>query len=438
MRTLPHDSIDRTHDRSAKSWLPSANDARTDFPIQNLPYGIFRAAPEGPFRVGIAIGDRVLDLAAIAALLPGEAADIALAACGENLNALMALGPEAATTLRRSLFDLFVDERRAATVEPHCLLLTSVELGVPATIGDYTDFYASIFHASNVGALFRPDAPLLPNYRYIPIGYNGRSSSIVVSGTSIRRPWGQRKVAGVSDPQFLPSARLDYETEIGWYIGQDTRGHRRSVDDSESHIFGLTLLNDWSARDIQAWEYQPLGPFLGKSFGTTVSPWIVTRDALAPFRVPAFLRAAGDPQALPHLHSPVDEMHGGYDVTVSTELSTTAMRAAGAAPIVIGRGKLAEMYWTLAQMTAHHTSNGTPLRSGDLLGTGTISGSTMGSLGSFIEISRNGVEPLVLPNGEERCFLEDGDQVTLRGRCTRDGFAEIGFGECRGEIIPAL
>ncbi|HUX35304.1 MAG TPA: fumarylacetoacetase, partial [Gemmatimonadaceae bacterium] len=314
--------------------------------------------------------------------------------------------------------------------------MADAELFVPARVGDYTDFYASIYHATNVGSMFRPDNPLLPNYKYIPIGYHGRTSSLVPSGREIRRPWGQTRPDADAPPVFGPSRRMDYELEVGMFVGAgNALGVPVPVAEAERHVFGLCLVNDWSARDIQPWEYQPLGPFLAKNFATTVSPWVVTLEALAPFRAPAFARPPGDPAPLPYLAAPPEQ--AGFDITLEVWLTTPAMRAAGAEAFRVSRGRFTDMYWTVAQLVAHHTSNGCNLQPGDLLASGTVSGPTRESRGCLLEQSWKGTEPLTLPNGETRTFLEDGDEVVLRGYCERAGYARIGFGECRGRIAPA-
>ena len=305
-------------------------------------------------------------------------------------------------------------------------------------IGDYTDFYASIHHATNVGRLFRPDNPLLPNYKWVPIGYHGRASSIVVSGTEIQRPCGQTKASDAAEPSFGPSRMLDYELEVGLFIGEgNDLGSTIPIEKAEAHIFGLCLVNDWSARDIQSWEYQPLGPFLGKSFGTTISPWVVTLDALEPFRIPAAPRPQGDPKPLPYLWSEQDQVRGGFDINLEVRLSTAKMRERSEGAVQLSRGNMKDLYWTLAQMVTHHASNGCNLRPGDLLATGTVSGATPESVGSLLERTKRGAEPLVLPNGEQRKFLEDGDEVILKGWCEREGYARIGFGECRSVVTQA-
>jgi fumarylacetoacetase len=330
--------------------------------------------------------------------------------------------------------DAPVAEQQAAS--RHLVAQANVEMLLPALVGDYTDFYASIFHATNVGKLFRPDNPLLPNYKYIPIGYHGRASSLVPSGTPVRRPSGQTR-DGDSDPTFAPSRSLDYELEVGFFVSGGNRlGESIPVSEAEEHIFGICLVNDWSARDIQAWEYQPLGPFLGKSFSTSLSPWVVTMEALAPFRGAAFARAEGDPAPLPYLFNEGDREQGGLDLWLEVSLSSCRMREAGIAPVVLGRSNFRDMYWTMAQMLTHHASNGCNLRPGDLLASGTVSGADATARGCLLELTSRGKDPVALPTGEHRKFLEDGDEVILRGFCERDGFRRIGLGNCRGTILP--
>jgi fumarylacetoacetase len=413
--------LDETHDPRLRSWVASANDAAADFPIQNLPFGVFRrAGSEEDPRVGVAIGDQIYDLAA---------ADLMRA---DSLNGLMALGGAAATELRRELSRRL---REGADPLPSALVpIRDAELFVPARIGDYTDFYASVFHASNVGSMFRPDNALLPNYKWVPIGYHGRASSIVVSGTDVRRPSGQTREPD-KPPVFGPTRRLDYELEVGAFIGQgNALGAPLSIESADEHLFGLCLVNDWSARDVQTWEYQPLGPFLAKNFATTISPWVVTRDALAPFRVAAFRRPDGDPRPLSHLFSERDASLGGFDITLEVRLSSAAMRAKGLKPMLVSRGTFAQMYWTVAQLITHHASNGCNLRPGDLLASGTVSGPDKESRGCLLERTWRGTEPLTLPTGEARAFLEDGDEVTMSGYCDTDGARRIGFGTCAGRV----
>jgi fumarylacetoacetase len=437
-----------TNDPTLISWVESAHDPATDFPVQNLPFGVFRRAGTSEMpRVGVAIGDQILDLCAC--LSEGlfdelQESPVSLACASPSLNPLLALGRPHWTMLRRHVSRVLLaggsptryDRDRASRI---LVLMAEAELFVPAEIGDYTDFYASIAHATNVGGMFRPDNPLLPNYKWVPIGYHGRASSIVVSGTPVRRPTGQRKGPQDDAPTVGPSRSMDYELELGAFVGPGTAlGSRLPIDEAEAHLFGLVLLNDWSARDLQAWEYQPLGPFLAKSFASTVSPWVVTLDALEPFRVPARPRDAGDPAPLPYLSSVVDQARGGFDITVEAWLQTARMREANAAPVRLSRGTFADMYWTVAQLLTHHASNGCNMRAGDLLGSGTISGAARDARGCMLELTWRGAEPLTLPGGETRAFLEDGDEVILRAYCEREGAARIGFGECRGVVQPAV
>ena len=413
-----------------------------DFPIQNLPYAAFRrrSATGGP-HIGVAIGDQILDIAAASDLLDG-AAGHAAAACGvAHLNDLIALGPAAWAALRAGLSKLLssTDVDAQERVAHHLTPIAAAEFSLPVKIGNFTDFFASIFHATNTGRMFRPDNPLLPNYKYVPVAYHGRASSIGLSGEPVRRPWGQTKRGDETVPLYRPSRSLDYELELGFYIGQPSRlGTPVPVREAGAHIFGFCLLNDWSARDIQAWESQPLGPFLAKNFATTVSPFVVTAAALAPFRTAAFARPADDPAPLPYLSDPSDQAAGGLDVAMEASILTPAMRAAGAAPFRLSRASSATLYWTVAQMVAHHTSSGCNLEIGDLMGSGTVSGPEPDSWASLLELSKGAREPMTLPNGEKRAFLEDGDEIIFRAHCERDGFARIGFGECRAEIAPAM
>jgi fumarylacetoacetase len=441
--TLAGPGLDGTHDPKLRSWVDSANDPAQDFPVQNLPLGTFRAEGRGE-AIGIAIGDRVLDLRACLdeGLLTGLPDGILQAAREPRLNGLMARPALEVHMLRHRLSHLLragsaqVTARAAA--ERVLLKQADVELLLPSSIGDYTDFYASVFHATNVGRMLRPDNPLLPNYKHVPIGYHGRASSVVVSGTPVRRPQGQTEGAAGGPPSFGPSRSLDYELEVGVFVGAgNALGQAVPIAEAEQQVFGLCLLNDWSARDVQKWEYQPLGPFLAKSFATSIGPWVVMREALAPFRVRAFPRPDGDPEPLPYLSDPADRERGGYDVRLEVRLSSRTMRAAGRAPVVLSRSTLSDLYWTPAQMVAHHTSNGCNLRPGDLLGTGTVSGEARESRGCLLELTWRGSEPIALPGGEARRFLEDGDEVVLSGRCEREGFAPLGFGECRGTIVAA-
>ncbi|HEX4005993.1 MAG TPA: fumarylacetoacetase [Acidobacteriaceae bacterium] len=416
-----------------RCWVESANDPETDFPVENLPIGSYRY--DRSLRgLCLPIGDRLLDLKACL--------DAGLVRTTNSPGApyyLSSPRQPGVLDLRRQARELLIDPARRSEVEPHLLDPQSVEMGTPfPIIRDYTDFYASVHHATNVGRLFRPDNPLLPNYKWVPIGYHGRASSIVVSGAEIRRPWGQTKAPNAPEPSFGPSRMLDYELEMGFFVGVENElGTTVPIGQAEEHIFGLCLVNDWSARDIQSWEYQPLGPFLGKSFGTTISPWVVTLDALEPYRVPVAPRPEGDPPPLPYLYSERDQQRGAFDIHLEVSLLTAKMRAAGDKPFRISRGNLRDLYWTPAQMLTHHASNGCNLRPGDLLATGTVSGPTPDSVGSLLERTKRGAEPLQLPNGEQRKFLEDGDEVILRGWCEREGYPRIGFGECRGVILPA-
>ncbi|MCB1032784.1 MAG: fumarylacetoacetase [Acidobacteria bacterium] len=432
---------DRTHDRDLRSWVESANREGTDFPIQNLPFGTFRREDSGKTHIGVAIGDQVLDLAACEAAGLLDGLDAAESCTAHNLNAWMACSAEERRALRRRLVDLLEDGTAPGRIQAvgKCLVpLDKVELLLPASIGDYTDFYASVFHATNIGSMFRPDNPLLPNYKHIPIGYHGRASSIVVSGTPVRRPHGQTKADDDESPTFGPSKLLDYELEVGAFIGPgNSLGHPIPLAEAEDHLVGLCLVNDWSARDLQKWEYQPLGPFLAKSFTTSISPWVVTAEALAPFRVPAFARPEGDPRPLPYLASKDNEAHGGIDLTLEVWLASDRMRQEGHDPVRLSRGSFRDLYWTFAQMITHHTSNGCDLRPGHLLASGTVSGPERGSRGCLMELTWRGTEPLELPTGETRKFLADGDEVIFRGGCQREGFVRIGFGECRGRIEAA-
>ena len=433
--------LNETHDPALRSWAASANAPGTDFPIQNLPFGVFRRrGSDEHFRGGVAIGDQVLDLAAVlqAGVLPAHAVGAAQAAAGETLNALMALPPPSWSALRRALSRLLREgaEERAA-LQGALVAQAHVEHAVPAAIGDYTDFFTSIDHATNAGRQMRPDQPLLPNYRWVPVAYHGRSSSIVVSGEPVRRPVGQILPAGGSIPQLQPCERLDFELELGAYVaGGNPRGEAITMEHAEEHLFGLCLLNDWSARDVQRWEAQPLGPFLAKNFASTVSPWIVTMEALAPYRLP-FARPAGEPQPLPYLDSEVNRRAGVLDIQLELLLQTPRMRQQGSAGARVVRTNYRHAYWTLAQLVAHHTVGGCNLRPGDLIGSGTLSGPTPASAAALLELTVGGKEPLVLPTGETRAYLEDGDSVTIRGWCEKEGAARIGFGECTGAILPA-
>ncbi|PRH84465.1 fumarylacetoacetase [Labrys okinawensis] len=432
--------LDQTHDPKLTSWVASAN-GHADFPIQNLPLGIFSPGGATP-RAGVAIGDAILDLRAVldGGLLSGSAERAAQAARGNDLNNLLALGAGPRRALRQAVSNLLAEASSLRSrVEPLLYKASDCLLDLPARIGDYTDFYVGIHHATTVGKLFRPDNPLLPNYKYVPIGYHGRASSVRPSGIPLIRPLGQAKRPEAETPTFGPSTRLDYELELGVWVGPGNElGVPIGISAAADHLAGLCLLNDWSARDIQAWEYQPLGPFLAKNFATTISPWIVTAEALAPFRIAQPPRPAGDPTPLPYLTDAADQAEGAFDIELEVLLTTAEMRARGLTAHPLARSNALHMYWTAAQMITHHTSNGCNLRPGDLLGTGTISGPGQDGCGSLLEASQGGKNPIRLETGEERHFLEDGDEVLLRGRCRREGFAPIGFGECRAVIRPAL
>ena len=437
--------LNDTHDPSLRSWVESAQAPGGDFPIQNLPFAVFRRAGSAEaWRGGVAIGDQVLDLAALAQaqLIPQSdpLAHQALAAAAQDrLNGLMALGPAHWSALRRALSRLLRTGSPAQATLPHTALVPQSQAAfcVPAHVGDYTDFYTSVHHATNIGRLFRPDNPLLPNYKWVPIAYHGRASSLIISGTGFRRPQGQLMPPGAQQPTLAPCKRLDYELELGVFIGPgNERGQAIGMDEAEAHVFGLCLLNDWSARDIQAWEYQPLGPFLSKNFATSLSPWVVTLEALAPYRLP-FTRPADDPQPLPYLDSPAHRHQGAFDIHLDVRLQTAAMRQAGHAASPIAQSNYRHAYWTLAQMVTHHTVGGCTLQPGDLLGTGTLSGPEAGEAGALIELTTGGQRPLTLPGGEQRTFLEDGDTVALRAWCEKPGAARVGFGVCEGQVLPA-
>jgi fumarylacetoacetase len=434
-------ALNETHDPKLRSWVASANQPGSDFSVQNLPFAVFRRrGASEPFRGGVAIGDQIVDLAAAdrAGVFTGPAAEAVRAGSESKLNALMALGPAAWSALRLALSRALREGASQQEALQGCLVARAeAEYDVPARIGDYTDFYTSIHHATNIGRQFRPDNPLLPNYKWVPIGYHGRSSSIVVSGHAFPRPVGQLMAPGGSQPQLGASKRLDIELELGIFIGGgNALGEPIPMAQAEDHVFGLCLFNDWSARDIQAWEYQPLGPFLAKNFASTVSPWVVTLEALAPFRA-AFSRPAGDPQPLPYLDSPANREAGALDIQLQVELQTPRMREAGQGGASICRTSYRHAYWTVAQMVAHHTVNGCNLQPGDLFGSGTLSGPTPDQAAALMELTEGGKKPLQLPGGESRGFLEDGDTVVLRGWCEKDGAARIGFGECAGTVLPA-
>ena len=426
----------------AQSWVKAANELGCGFPIENLPYCAFRADDE--VHLGIGIGDSIVDLHRLSAngQLASLDASVRVACLSPTLNALMECGAQAWTGLRAALAAaLSVDVAKADqdALAENLIAMEGARFTAPVQVRDYTDFYASLEHATNVGRLFRPDQPLLPNYKYVPIGYHGRASSLVLSGTPIRRPHGQVKTPADAEPVFRACNQLDYELEVAAYIGQgNSLGVPIPARKAETHIFGFSLMNDWSARDIQAWEYQPLGPFLGKNFGTTLSPWVVTREALLPFRVARALRGANDPQPMAYL----DDSNLGYepaiDMTLEVYLSTAVMRDKQVAPRRLSTGNLRDLYWSFAQMVAHHTVNGCNLNVGDLLGSGTVSGAAVGSEGSLLEMTRRGQTPVLLDDGQIRTFLEDGDEIILHGFCEREGLPRISLGECRGRVEPAI
>ncbi|MDO5693528.1 MAG: fumarylacetoacetase [Pseudomonadota bacterium] len=433
--------LNDTHDPKLTSWVTSANDGQTDFPIQNLPFAVFRRqGSQEAWRGGVAIGDQIVDMATAvqAGVFSGDALAPAQAAAESTLNHLMGMGGQAASALRQALSKALQTGSSQEAALKACLVpRVQAEYALPARIGDYTDFYTSVHHATNIGKLFRPDNPLLPNYKWVPIGYHGRSSSIVISGQTFKRPKGQVKPPEADAPVLKASARMDIELEMGVFIGRANElGEPIAITEAEDHVFGLVLFNDWSARDIQPWEYQPLGPFLAKNFASTISPWIVTMEALAPFRAP-FSRPADDPQPLPYLSSATNSARGGLDIALEALVLTPRMREAGAAPARITHSNYKHAYWTAAQMVTHHTVNGCNLQPGDLLGTGTLSGPTLDQACALIELTTGGKNPIQLPNGEQRTWLEDGDTIILRGWCQKDGAARIGFGECVGTVLPA-
>lgn len=429
---------DHTHDPSVQSWVPSANAPGTEFPIQNLPLGVFSTADAKERRIGVAIGDRILDVSAALdkGLLPGlEGLSASLRS--DSLNLLMSSGRAARQALRDAVFTLLrADSGHAAAASACLVAMRDAQLHLPAQIGNFTDFFTSIHHARRTGELFRPDMPVAPNFRHMPIAYHGRASTVVESGVPCVRPRGQ-----LGDPQgaaqvYAPSQRLDFELEVGCFVGRgNSLGQPISIDDADDHMFGLCLVNDWSARDIQMWESYPLGPFLAKSFMTTASPWVVTLEALAPYRVPAPKRDADDTPLPAALTSTKHVAQGGISISLQVLLQTAAMQRSGMAPVVISQPQFSDQYWTLAQMLAHHTSNGCSLRTGDLLSSGTVSGPERKDSGCLIEFNAGGKQALPLPSGETRLFLEDGDTVWLRGVCERDGYKPIGFGECKGQIV---
>jgi fumarylacetoacetase len=441
--------LDHTHDPTLACWIDSANDPTGDFPIQNLPYGVFTAdgRPRGP-RIGVAIGDWILDLAEVGRveLLPDLSPEIATALGGSSLNGFMALGPDHWRAARHAISGLLDGDnpvlRDRRDLQDRVLVdRATATMHLPATVGDYTDFYASIHHATNVGSMFRPDNPLMPNYRHLPVGYHGRASSLVASGTPVRRPHGQTCADGADGPAYGPSRLLDYELEMGFFVGPENQmGEPIGIERAHEHIFGMVIVNDWSARDVQKWEYQPLGPFNAKNFATTVSPWVVTLDALAPYRLAGPPRGADDPPLLDYLRPASDEARQwGLDITVQVHLASEAMRSAGQDPLTVSRGSFADMYWTITQMLAHHSSTGCNMRPGDLLASGTVSGPAEDARGCLLERTWRGQNPIDLPDGTQRRFLQDGDEVVISAHAeSADGrAARIGFGDCRGVILPA-
>lgn len=419
--------INETHDPNLKSWIESANAEDADFPLQNLP--VCKYIYGNDLKIGVAVGDYLLDFAAYYNSFGTDSYQkitLELAASHNVRNQIIKdLGVEASDSTKNLIRNYYLHP------------IAACKFAAPFEIGDYTDFYCSIFHATNVGAMFRPDNPLLPNYKYIPIGYHGRASSIVISGTDIKRPKGQNRTDQDAPPVFIPAKNLDYEMEVGFFVGQGNNlGEPIPISEAEKHIFGLCLVNDWSARDIQAWEYQPLGPFLAKNFATTVSPFVVTMEALAPFRTSAFERDAGDPPPLEYLNDEQNQKSGGFDINLEVYLQTEKMRASNIEPHLLSRSNMKDLYWTIGQMLAHHASNGCNLQTGDLMATGTVSGREKSERGCLLELTWRGKEPIELPSGEQRRFLEDGDEVIMRGFCEREGFRRIGFGECRGRILP--
>ena len=419
--------IDETHDASLRSWVETANSPETDFPVQNLP--ACRFEHKGNTGIGVAIGDFIIDLKHYLEITGASAGEVTMD---------IALSSETRKSLSRDLRD-DCDETRKKEIAAKALIPMSLcRFLPPFDIGDYTDFYCSIFHATNVGSMFRPDNPLLPNYKYIPIGYHGRASSIVMSGTPIVRPKGQNRSDAENPPVFIPCKNLDYEMEVGFYVSKGNElGKSIPIAEAENHIAGLCLVNDWSARDIQSWEYQPLGPFLAKNFATSISPFVISLEALAPFRTQAFARPEGDPAPLQYLSDDMNEKNGGFDIALDVMLVTEKMRKEKTEPFLLSRSNLKDLYWTIAQMLTHHASNGCNMQTGDLIATGTVSGPEKSERGCLLELTWRGTEPIELPNGESRRFIEDGDEIVMRGSCEREGFRRIGFGECRGVVLPA-
>ncbi len=439
--------INETHDPNLKSWVESANDPNTDFPIQNLPFcSLLVPEPNQDWNYwipAVAIGKEFLNLRKCVEIgLWDDGWDFAfgqeMGAGGKALTSLFAF--DEIDSLRSDVSHILSEGFHLVDRARECLISQTEisSFGLPTAIGDYTDFYCSIFHATNVGSMFRPEAPLLPNYKYVPIGYHGRASSIVVSGTDVKRPHGQNRSDAEKPPVFIPAKNLDYEMELGFFVGKGNElGQPINIKDAEEHIFGMCLVNDWSARDIQAWEYQPLGPFLAKNFATTISPFVVTMEALAPFRTPAFERDPDDPQPLGYLSDENNKKFGGLDINLEAYIQTEKMRDEKIEPFLVSRSNTKDLYWTVGQMLTHHASNGCNLQTGDLIASGTVSGSEKSERGCLLERTWRGTEPIELPNGETRRFLEDGDEVIMKGFCEREGFRRIGFGECRGRVLPA-
>lgn len=433
--------LNDTHNPDLKSWVDSANDPQTDFPIQNLPFGAFKSSKNFSPHLCVAIGNYALDLTSVMLNNLLDVSQEIKTACTKGfLNQLMALGNEASSELRQALSKALRSDAQKDLQEKlkhHLFERNKIEMLNPVRIGDFTDFYASIYHATNVGTMLRPENPLLPNYKYVPIAYHGRASSIVISGRKIRRPNGQINSDDKAEPKYMPSRRLDYEAEIGFFVGTSTGfGQMIPIRQAESHIWGACIVNDWSARDIQRWEYQPLGPFLSKNFATSISPWVVTLEALAPFRAPAFVRAEGEPKILPHLYSPENAQQGGLDITLEVLIRTNQMHKQNLPPFQLSKGNFKDMYWTPAQMLTHHASNGCNFHTGDLFASGTVSGKTREEAGCLLERAWRGESPIELPTGEKRSFIEDGDEVIIKAYCEKEGSRRIGFGECTGIIIP--
>ncbi len=438
-------NVNETHDQNLKSWVESANDPNTDFPIQNLPFCYFdRSQSDGNGGIGVAIGDHVLDLARCRedGLFNDEGLSDISWRVGKSwaMDELFSAGTKLNSVFRKRLAEILRDDADKETIKIAKKALIPIRkaiFDIPCEISDYTDFYCSIYHATNVGKLFRPDNPLMPNYKWIPIGYHGRASSIIPSGQDFKRPKGQNRSDQEKPPVYIPSKALDYEMEMGFFVSKvNELGDTIDIKDAEDHIFGLCLVNDWSARDLQGWEYQPLGPFLGKSFATTISPFVVTMEALAPFRVSAFDREEGDPKPLPYLSNETNEKMGGIDIKLEVYIQTKKMRDDGDEPYLLSRSNLKDLYWTFAQMLTHHASNGCNLQVGDLMASGTVSGKEDSERGCLLEMTKRGAEPVELPNGEIRKFLEDYDEIIMKGFCEREGFRRIGFGECRGMVLP--